>query len=359
MTKKIKVAIVGVGNCASSLIQGIEYYSNHEDDTIGIMHDVIGWYSIKDIEPVLWIDVNINKIWKKLSEAIFQYPNCTKVFYNEVQNSSTVIAWPLLDWISDRMKQRVPIHNIEKDINEWEQYVIESLINNNVDILISYLPVWSKDASRFYANCALWAKVSYINAMPEFISSDKSRSEKFKKIWIPCAWDDIKSQVWATIIHRCLVDLINKRWQVIDGTYQLNIWGNTDFENMLDEERLTSKRISKTEAVKSLIKDYDLKTKIWPSDYVDHLNDNKICYINIEWRQFWNIPFSIDLKLSVQDSPNSAWVMVDVIRLLQTAKDNNLSGYQDFSCYFFKHPMFQYTDDVCFQLVEDFIQKYK
>ncbi len=181
MGKKIRLAVVGVGNCASSLIQGIEYYSNNSEDTIGIMHKVIGGYGIEDIEPVLWIDVNINKVWKPLNESIFQYPNCTKIFFKDVKNQSPVIEWPILDWISDRMKQRVPTHMTQKDISEREKYIIDNLINYKVDILVSYLPVGSKEASRFYANCALWAKIAYINAMPEFISSDKTRSEKFKQ----------------------------------------------------------------------------------------------------------------------------------------------------------------------------------
>lgn len=361
MNKKLNLAIVGLWNCASALIQWIAYYWAVKDDSkkiIWLMHNNIGGYFIKDINVVVGIDVNKEKIGTSIAESIFKIPNCTKIFCDKKLFKNKVIAWPVLDWISGRMVSKVKVHSIVKDIKTRKKDIIKELLDKKVDVLVSYLPVWSKEAAIFYAECALEAKVAYANAMPEFISSNKDWARKFQTAWIPCAWDDIKSQVWATIVHRCLVDLINKRWEVIDGTYQLNIWWNTDFENMLDESRLVSKRISKTEAVTSLISDYDVQTRIWPSDFVDHLNDNKVCYINIKWRQFWDIPFSIDVKLSVEDSPNSAWVMVDVVRLLKLAKDNGLKWYQDFSCYYFKHPMFQKQDDKWYNTVQEFIKKY-
>lgn len=361
MKKDIKLAIVWLWNCASSLIQWIWYYAEvktNDKKIVWLMNNYLWWYSIGDINVVLGIDVNIEKIWATISEAIFKQPNCTKVFCDKKLFQNKVIAWPILDWISERMAKRIHTHDIEKDIEDWRKDVVNKLIEEHVDVLVSYLPVWSKNAAVFYAECALEANVAYANAMPEFICSNRDWAKKFEDKWLPCAWDDIKSQVWATIIHRCLVDLINKRWQAIDGTYQLNVWWNTDFENMLDESRLISKRISKTEAVTSLISDYDLNTKIWPSDFIEHLHDNKVCYINIQWRQFWDIPFSVDLKLSVEDSPNSAWVMVDVIRLLKLAKDKWLKWYQDFSCYYFKHPMIQKPDDIWYNIVQDFMKKY-
>lgn len=359
MSKKINVAIVGLWNCASSLIQWIAYYwdKNRNDDNkiIGLIHNNVGWYSIGDINVVVGIDVNKRKVGKSIWDAIFEKPNCTKIFCTKRIFRNKVMAWPILDGISDRMSKVVETHRQKKDKDERKKIIVKELKDKKVDVLISYLPVWSKEATVFYAECALEAGVAYGNAMPEFIASDKERARRFDRAWIPCAWDDVKSQVWATILHRCLVDLITKRWQVIDWTYQLNIWGNTDFENMLDEERLSSKRISKTDAVISLISDYELKTRIWPSDFVDHLDDNKVCYINIQWRQFGDIPFAIDVKLSVEDSPNSAGVMVDIIRLLKLAKDRWLKWYQDFSCYYFKHPMFQKPDDEWYVIVKDFI----
>ena len=361
MDKKIKLAIVGLWNCASSLIQWIWYYWDVEyqdKKIIWLIHNTIGWYGIKDIAVVVGIDVNKKKVWIPISDAIFQDPNCTKIFCDKKLFERKVIAWPILDGISERMSKRIDTHDIKKDLVDWKKDIVKELIDSDVDVLISYLPVWSKQAAIFYAECALEASIAYANAMPEFICSDKDWAKKFEDKGLPCAWDDVKSQVWATIVHRCLVDLINKRWQIIDWTYQLNVWWNTDFENMLDESRLISKRISKTEAVTSLISDYPLQTRIWPSDFVGHLKDNKICYINIEWRQFWDTPFSIDLKLSVEDSPNSAWVMVDIIRLLKLAKDSWLKWSQDFSCYYFKHPMCQKPDAIWYDIVQDFIKKH-
>ncbi len=357
---KIRVAIVGVGNCASSLIQGIFYYKDFPDNSkiIWLINNDIGNYKIGDIDIVCAIDVNNKKIWKTLAEAIFEDPNCTSVFQKEITSETIVMAWPILDGISDRMMQIVPTHEIVKGIQDWEDIIVEELLDKKVDILVSYLPVGSVEASKFYANCALRAKVWFANAIPEFICSSTEWSEKFSAAWVPCAGDDIKSQFWATIVHRMLVDLINQRGLVIDNTYQLNIGWNTDFENMKDEFRLSSKRVSKTEAVTSMITDYQLETKIWPSDHIPHLLDNKVCYINIKGKQFGNVPFEMDLKLSVEDSPNSAGVMVDVIRLLKVAKDNNLSWYQNFSAYYFKHPHIQFRDNEAQKITQDFIKKY-
>lgn len=354
--KKIRTAIIGLGNCASALIQGIGYYSQNTSEKIGLIHQDIGGYTISDIEIITAFDVNSSKIDKKISEAIFEKPNCTRIFYkNRNLFSNKVMAGPILDGISPRMRKITNPHNIKKDISDWEKSIVANLKKHNIDILVSFLPVGAKNASQFYANCAIKAGVAFANAIPEFICSTPQWSKRFENKGLPCAGDDIKSQVGATIIHRTLVSLIRDRGQVIDNTYQLNIGGNTDFMNMLDEDRLSSKRISKTEAVTKLITDYKFSTKIGPSDYVPHLNDNKICYIEINGRQFGGIPFKIDVKLSVEDSPNSAGVMTDVIRLLKVAKDRGRSGYQDFSSYYFKHPKKQYTDNQAKKIVEDFI----
>lgn len=355
---KINVAIVWLWNCASSLIQGIWYYSENkhdEKDIIWLINNNIWWYKIQDINIVSAIDVNISKIWKNISDAIYESPNCTKIFFNSKEFTNKVIAWPILDWISERMNNVVNVHSIDKELINWEEEIINELKNKKVDVLVSYLPVGSKNASIFYANCSIKAKVAFANAIPEFICSTQEWNKKFINAWIPCAWDDIKSQFWATILHRTIVDLLNKRWQIIDNTYQLNIWWNTDFNNMKEEERLSSKRISKTEAVTWLIHEYDFPVKIWPSDFIPHLNDNKVCYINLKWRQFWDIPFELDIKLSVEDSPNSAWVMVDVIRLLKLAKDKWLSWYQEISSYYFKHPEKQIPDSEAYEIVQKFI----
>ncbi len=359
--KKINIAIVGLGNCASSLIQGIGYYSKDdlpEKEKVGLIHKDICGYKISDINVVVAFEANIEKIGIPISEAIFKEPNCTKIFHDDKKLfNNKVSAGPVLDGISARISKLVKTHKINKNIDEWQKNIVDELKSKNVDIMVSCLPVGSVEASKFYANCAIEAKIGFVNAIPEFICSSVEWSKKFENAGVPCAGDDIKSQFGATLLHRILVDFINKRGQVIDNTYQLNVGGNTDFMNMLDEERLISKRISKTEAVTKLIDDYDLVTKIGPSDYIPHLKDNKVCYIEINGRQFGNVPFKVDVKLSVEDSPNSAGVIADVIRLTKVAKDRKLSGYQEFSSYYFKHPMRQYHDDEAIDIVEDFMDK--
>lgn len=357
---KINIAIVGLGNCASSLIQGIGYYSKDtllEKEKVGLIHNNICGYKISDINVVAAFEANKGKIDIPISEAIFKEPNCTKIFYDDKKLfKNKVSSGPVLDGISARIGKLVQTHKINKSNKEWQRNIVNELRAKNVDIMVSYLPVGSVEASKFYANCALEAKVGFVNAIPEFICSSSEWSKKFEKAGVPCAGDDIKSQFGATLLHRILVDFINKRGQIIDNTYQLNVGGNTDFMNMLDEERLISKRISKTEAVTKLIEDYDLVTKIGPSDYIPHLKDNKVCYIEINGRQFGNVPFKVDVKLSVEDSPNSAGVIADAIRLTKVAKDRKLSGYQEFSSYYFKHPMKQYRDDEAIKIVEEFIE---
>ncbi len=355
-TSKINLAIVGVGNCASSLIQGIEYYTQNPDAS-GLINRHIGVYKASDLNIVSAFDINKNKIGKTVSEAIFAVPNCATIFCRDTNFASLVSPSPHLDGISDNVAGVVNPHDIQKSLDDWKSDIIEELRNKKVDILVSYLPVGSKLASEFYAECCLESGVAFANAIPEFICSDLNWSDKFKQKGIPCTGDDIKSQIGATIVHRALVDLINQRGQFVKNTYQLNVGGNTDFLNMLDQNRLISKRISKTEAVTSQIP-YQTETRIGPSDYIPHLKDNKLAYINIQGTQFGGLDFSIELKLSVEDSPNSAGVMMDVIRLLKVAKDNDLSGYQDFSGYYFKHPQKQYRDEVAQGIVTDFLTKY-
>ncbi|MCF7820220.1 MAG: inositol-3-phosphate synthase [Candidatus Pacebacteria bacterium] len=273
-----------------------------------------------------------------MSDAIFVEPNNAKIFFNKYKNSTIVRPGPILDGLTTRTKEKVKGHNLKKSIAEWEKSIVTELKAKKVDVLLSYLPVGSKSASIFYAKCAIKAKTAYANAMPEFICSSDKFSNLFFKAGIPCAGDDIKSQVGATIIHRVLIDIINKRGLKIDNTFQLNMGGNLDFLNMLDEDRLVSKRVSKTEAVIKNASNQKFNTKIGPSDYIEFLNDNKICFIEINGRQFGGVPFKLELKLSVEDSPNSAGVMVDVVRLLKICLDKKLKGYQDFSSFYFKHP---------------------
>lgn len=351
--KKIKVALAGIGNCASSLVQGVSFYSgsNISDSIVGLMHTNFAGYRISDIEFVAAFDVDSRKVGQELSDAIFAEPNCTKKISNVNPSGVTVLRGPVLDGVAPHMKE---VFLIDESCRPCD--VAEVLMITKTDILICYLPVGSSEASRFYANEAIKAGVGFINAIPEFICSNEEWVKKFKDKGLPCAGDDIKSQVGATILHRAIARLIYDRGQVIDNTYQLNIAGNTDFLNMRNEERIVNKRKSKTQALTSIIEDNNFDVKICPSDYVPHLKDNKICYINIKGRQFANTPFEIDLKLSVEDSPNSAGVMVDVIRAMKVALDRGITGnLEAISSYAFKSPLVQYRDDIARRKVEEFI----
>jgi len=351
---KVRVAIVGLGNCASSLIQGISFYRKNKS-LDGLMHDNLGGYKLSDIEIVSAYEINTEKIGKDISEAIFISSNNTKVFYTGVRYfKNKVKAGPILDGVSHLTRKLFRPHSIKKYLPKWEGEIVKDLKSNNIDVLVLYLPVGSKKAAEFYAKCSLKARVALVNAMPVFICSEKKWSDKFASAGIPCAGDDIKSQIGATILHRNLVSLIESRGQIIDNTFQLNIGGNTDFLNMLEEARLESKRISKTEAV-SKISNSKFDMRIGPSDYVAYLKDNKICYIEINGKQFGGVPFKIELRLSVEDSPNSAGVMVDVLRLLKISLDRGMGGYQHFSSYYFKHPKKQINDNEARDVVEKFI----
>jgi len=351
--KKIKVALAGIGNCASSLVQGLSFYSNADFNNrmVGLAYPDFGGYKISDIEFVVAFDVDSRKVGTDLSKAIFAKPNCTKKFVDVKSLNVKVLRGPVLDGIAPHMKEYFIIDKSDRSCD-----VSQILISTKADMLICYLPVGSADASRFYAEQAIKAGVGFINAIPEFICSNKEWILRFKEKGLPCAGDDIKSQVGATILHRTLVELIYNRGQVIDNTYQLNIGGNTDFLNMKNESRIVSKRKSKTQAVTSIVKDNKFDVKIGPSDYIPYLKDNKICYINIKGRQFGDIPFEIDLKLSVEDSPNSAGIMVDVIRAMKIALNRGISGnLEAISSYAFKSPSVQYCDNVAKRKVDEFI----
>lgn len=351
---EIRVAIAGVGNCASSLVQGVEYYKNARDDEFvpGLMHVNFGGYHIRDIKFVAAFDVNANKVGKDLSEAIFTPPNNTVKFCDVPELGVEVMKAPVLDGIGKYLRGVVPVSKKQEPVD-----VAKVLEEVNADILVNFLPVGSAKATRYYAQAAIDAGCGFVNCIPEFIASDKTWAKKFENAGLPVAGDDIKSQVGATILHRTLVQLLKDRGVKVEETYQLNIGGNTDFLNMLQESRLKSKRISKTEAVTSLL-NYEVPTRIGPSDYVPFLNDNKQAFIFVKGKKFGDIPLTIQVHLSVEDSPNSAGVAVDAIRATKLALDRGIAGpLEAVSAYFFKHPPVQYPDVVAKQMVEDFIRE--
>jgi len=349
---KINVAIVGVGNCASSLVQGIEYYKNAREGQFvpGLMHVNFGGYHIRDINFVAAFDVDANKVGRDLSEAIFTPPNCTAKFSDVPGLGVEVTKGPVLDGLGRYLKPVIPVDPTQKAVE-----ISEVLKDTDAKILISYLPVGSYEASRFYAQQAIEARCGFINCIPEFIISSKEWGKRFTDASLPCAGDDIKSQVGATILHRTLAKLLIDRGVKLEESYQLNIGGNSDFLNMLEEERLSSKRVSKTEAVASQVP-YEVPLRIGPSDYVPFLKDNKICYIYIRGRKFGDVPLTLDVKLSVEDSPNSAGVVIDAIRAVKLALDRGVGGpLLSASAYFFKHPPVQMTDEEAKLAVEEFI----
>jgi myo-inositol-1-phosphate synthase len=352
---EIRVAIAGVGNSASALIQGIEYYKNAEEkeNVPGLMHVNFGGYHIRDIKFVAAFDVNKNKIGKDLSEAIFVEPNCVAKFADVPHLGVKVSPAPILDGVAEHMKKPFNIYNGD-EIKATN--IVETLKETGADMLINYLPVGSRNATRFYAQTALDAGCAFINCIPEFIASDPLWSKKFEEKGLPVAGDDVKSQLGATILHRNLVKLCVDRGVIVDETYQLNLGGDTDFLNMTVEERLKTKRISKTEAVKSLVP-YDLPTRIGPSDYVHFLGNKKICYLWLKGRKFGNRPLTISVKLEVEDSPNSAGVVIDVIRAVKIALDRKIAGpLISISSYAFKHPPLQVPDSTAKEWVEEYIQ---
>ncbi len=348
---EVRVAIAGVGNCTSSLVQGVEYYKDVEDgeSVPGLMHVNFGGYHIRDIKFVAAFDVNANKVGRDLSEAIFAEPNCAVKFCDVPELGVEVLRAPTLDGVGRYLKEAFPLSDAEPvDVAE----VLEEV---KADVLVNFLPVGSAEATRYYAQAAIDAGCGFVNCIPEFIASDRHWAEKFTRAGLPVAGDDIKSQVGATILHRTLMQLLKDRGVEVVETYQLNIGGNTDFLNMLQESRLKSKRISKTEAVTSVV-GYDIPTRIGPSDYVPFLNDNKQAFIYVKGKKFGDLPLTIQVHLSVEDSPNSAGVAVDAIRAVKLALDNGIAGpLEGVSAYFFKHPPVQYPDVVAKRLVEEFI----
>ena len=361
--KKIKIGIVGIGNCASSLVQGINYYRNKEaNKAIGLMHWDIGGYRPHDIEVSAAFDIDKRKVGKDVADAIFESPNCTNVFYRDIPATGVNVRMgQVLDGISEHMRNYDDRYTFlpADDPEPGKDEVVRELVESGTEILLNYVPVGSDKAAQFYAECALEAGIGFVNNMPVFIASDPIWSKRFEDSNIPIIGDDIKSQLGATIVHRTLTDLFKKRGVELEHTYQLNIGGNTDFLNMLNRNRLMSKKESKTEAVQSVAASRidDRNIHIGPSDYVPWQKDNKICFLRMEGRLFADIPMSLELRLSVEDSVNSAGVVIDAVRCCKLALDRGEGGvlYSP-SAYFMKHPPRQYSDDQAFHMTEAFIR---
>ncbi len=359
---RIRVAIAGVGNCASSLVQGVQYYKKVKatDPRVpGLMHNVFGPYGISDIEFVAAFDVDRRKVGKDLSKAIFEAPNCTTVFHRNVPKLGVrVLRGPTLDGVARHMSEYPEERAFAVDESQKPVDVVRVLQQTKADVLVNYMPVGSQKATEFYANACLEANVGMVNCMPVFIASDSLWAQRFKKANVPIVGDDIKSQLGATIVHRVLARVADQRGIKIRGTYQLNVGGNTDFLNMKEQARLTSKKISKTEAVQSQL-GVPLSWEqihVGPSDYVPFLNDNKVCFLRIEGEQFGGVPMNIEMRLSVEDSPNSAGVVIDALRAVKIALDRGVGGYLEGpSAYFMKHPPVQHSDARAHDMVEEFI----
>jgi myo-inositol-1-phosphate synthase len=361
--KGINVAIVGVGNCASSLVQGLAYYQNGgANEQIGLMHWDLGGYRPIDIKVVAAWDVDRRKVGKDVGAAIFEKPNCTAIFCDHVPESgATVEMGKILDGYSDHMADYPDDRTflLSDAAEPTKDDVVRRLKETETDVLLNYLPVGSQQATEFYAECALEAGVAFVNNIPVFIASNEGWAERFRKAGVPIIGDDIKAQLGATIVHRVLTDLFHKRGVKLARTYQLNTGGNTDFLNMSNKGRLASKKVSKTEAVQSVAEHRldDENIHVGPSDYVAWQNDNKVCFLRMEGEMFGGVPMNIELRLSVEDSPNSAGVAIDMIRCAKVAKERGMSGpIYPAAAYFCKHPPKQITDDEAYEQLEAFIR---
>jgi myo-inositol-1-phosphate synthase len=354
LAKKVRVGVVGVGNCASSLVQGIHYYRDAAEDARipGLMHPRLGEYHVGDIELACAFDVDRNKVGRDLGEAIYAQPNNTKTFAQVGTLGVPVHAGPRMDGIGRYTAELV------KPVDGPRSDVARILEDTGTDVLVNYLPVGSEEATRFYVEQALQARVGVVNCIPVFIAREPEWQQRFVEAGVPIVGDDIKSQVGATIVHRVLTRLFADRGVRVDRTYQLNFGGNTDFLNMLERDRLESKKISKTNAVTSQL-DLDLPAEmvhVGPSDHVPWLTDRKWCYVRMEGTTFGDVPLNLELKLEVWDSPNSAGVVIDALRCCKLAMDRGLSGaLVGPSAYFMKSPPRQLRDDDARDCVEQFI----
>jgi myo-inositol-1-phosphate synthase len=363
MGKPIRVAIAGVGNCASSLLQGVAYYGqrlerNGVRETLGLMHYDLGGYLPGDIRCVCAFDIDRRKVGRPLEKALFAPPNCTKIFHKDLGRTGVVVQMgPILDGYSDHMaefpegRRFIPARKDPVDL-------AGALRKSGAEILVNYLPVGSQIAVETYSEACLAAGVGLVNCIPVFVASDKAWAGRFRRAGLPIVGDDIKAQLGATIVHRTLTRLFRDRGVALDATYQLNTGGNTDFLNMLKRDRLTSKKISKTEAVQSQLEKRlpEDQVHIGPADYVPWQKDNKVCFLRMEGRGFGGVPLNLELRLSVEDSPNSAGCGIDAIRLCRLARDRGLAGpLVSASAYLMKHPPEQTSDAEARLRVEAFI----
>ena len=345
LTRSIRVAIVGIGNCASSFVQGLQYYRQGANDLIGLLHADVGGYRPADIRVVAAWDVDCRKVGRDVAEAIFAKPNCTAIFCPELDATGAIVAMgPVMDGVAEHMlghPQKDRTFLLAEETEPDRAAVVAALRQADVDVMMNYLPVGSQQATEFYAECALEAGVAFVNNIPVFIASDPAWAERFRAAGVPIVGDDIKAQIGATIVHRVLTDLFAKRGASLDRTYQLNTAGNTDFLNMSNRTRLKSKKISKTEAVQA-VAEHRLEADnihVGPSDYIAWQKDNKICFLRMEGRLFGGVPMNLELRLSVEDSPNSAGVAIDMVRCAQVARDRGIGGPLDAaSAFFCKHP---------------------
>jgi myo-inositol-1-phosphate synthase len=351
----VRVALVGIGNCATSLIQGVHYYRDADPahQVPGLMHVRFGQYHVRDIEFVAAFDVDAKKVGQDLADALVASENNTIKICDVPPTGITVQRGPTLDGLGKYYRETIT----EADAEPVD--VVSVLRETQADVLVSYLPVGSEDADRFYAQCALEAGVAFVNALPVFIATDPEWAERFTAAGVPILGDDIKSQIGATITHRVLSKLFEDRGVVVERTYQLNFGGNMDFMNMLERERLESKKVSKTQSVTSQIP-HELEKRnvhVGPSDHVPWLDDRKWAYVRLEGRAFGDVPLNLEYKLEVWDSPNSAGIIIDAIRAAKIAKDRGVGGpILSASAYFMKSPPVQHSDDEARELVEKFIR---
>ena len=361
MVEKIRVALVGLGNCFSGLIQGIEYYrKNPSQEVIGIIHDKLRDYSIHDIEFVAGFDVAENKIGKSVNEAIYESPNMVSwIDKNDMpKTDGMVYESPALDGVGIWVENKVNPIQSDKSESQLDEEIKKIIKDTRVEIIVSYLPVGSEKATQFWANICLETNTAFVNCMPAFIASDKEWAQKFKDKNIPIIGDDIKGQVGATIVHRTLARLCDERGTKIEKTYQINVGGNTDFLNMKEQERLVSKRISKTESVQSQLSERldDEQIYVGPSDFIPFLGNTKLMFMRIEGRQWANIPYNMEVRLEVDDKANSAGIVIDAIRLAKIALDRGMGGpIIPASAYLMKHPIQQMTDPVAKTELEKFV----
>ncbi len=357
--KKIRCCIVGVGNCASSIVQGLSYYENITDNekTIpGLTHPMLGGYCPSDIQIVACFDIDKRKVGKDLSEAIFAEPNCTKIFCTVPFLNVEVMKTPVLDGMAPHMKNYFQVDETQRELTKDEILII--LKETQTQIIISYLPVGSQLATEFWAQMALDSNIGFINCIPVFIASDPIWADKFKQANIPIIGDDAKSQCGSTIVNRSLVQMIQDRGGKIVNSWQTNFGGNTDFLNMTSENRLKSKKISKTQSISSLLPDNNNYIYAGPNGFIQCLSDNKISYMRIDFKIFGDVDCHLDIKLDVEDSPNSSGVIIDAIRIVKTAIDRGIGGVLiGPSAWIMKHPIKQFDDNTARQMTEDFINE--